>query len=61
MSTVNVTARLRHLLLGTMFALTLAFAGTAAASAAPLKLICESGDQRCVRTRSGAFSLVICI
>jgi len=47
MSTIKLTYRLRHLLLGTMLALSLAYMGTAAASAAPLKLICEAGDQRC--------------
>jgi hypothetical protein len=47
MSTISLTNRLRQRLLGAMLALTLAFMGTAAASAAPLKLICEDGDQPC--------------
>lgn len=47
MSIMNSIYRLRHLLPGVMLAFVLAFMATAATSAEPLKLVCETGDQRC--------------
>lgn len=52
MSTSNPIYRLRHLLLGVMLAFVLAFLGTAATFAEPLKLVCTASDQRCASPSS---------